>query len=911
TIGRFTGTIDFDPGPGAFPLTSRGSFDIFILKLDPTGNFIWAKRIGGSGVDGAVDIKIAVDGSINFAGGFGNTVDFDPGPGVFNLSTNDPNSSASFISKLDKNGDFLWAKKFENTGITSMDIDLNGNIFACGGFYNIADFDPGPGIFNLTATGYTGLSTGIQDIFALKLTMDGDFVFAFKIGSTSSEYANRICADKSGNFAITGYFAFTADFDPSSNTYNMISDGADIFVAKYTATASLIWAKKFSGGDVSDLSYDIKADASDNLYLTGFFRGTADFDPGSGILNLISTGGNTSAFIVKLDANGNLAWAKQTSGTRSQRAFGLALDTFGNCYVTGDYEGTADFDPGANIYNLTSNGFSDIFIMKLNTDGTFAWAVEMGSTINYDFGKGITIDQSRNVYTTGHYWGTVDFDPGPGVYNLTMTGTGDAFIQKLSQCVNVTYNNVDANACTTYTLNNKTYNTSGTYTQVIKNTSGCDSIITLHLVIGGFNDTSKVTACDKYTWNGQTYSSAGFYSKTFTDRYGCDSILNLDLKLNYTIRTSINAAICEGQTYSGHTTTGVYIDTIKMVIGCDSIITLNLLVKQRTFSNLSATICEGQNYLGHTKSGIYRDTLAATNGCDSIRTVTLTVNSVQVQHKNISICKGQSYYAAGSNQTTSGIYRDTLQTYLACDSIIITQLSVNSLPVPDLGADRNICQGESVTFYPGSFISYEWQNGSMSSSFTTSNVGLYWVKVADNNNCTATDTLRILSVLPAPSNFLKAADSLCQYDVLTIKPLNTYIFYSWSTGSNNPSISVSKPGQYILSVKDINSCPGKDTIQIIQKNCYTGVYIPNAFTPNSDNLNDILKAKVYGKAISFSFKIYDGWGNLIYSSTDPQKGWDGKNKGIPSLTGVFVWQCNYHLEGSQPEFKKGTVTLIR
>ena len=82
------------------------------------------------------------------------------------------------------------------------------------------------------------------------------------------------------------------------------------------------------------------------------------------------------------------------------------MDIFGNPYITGDFDGTADFDPGPGVYNLTANGYYDIFILKLNADGSFAWAVSMGSDINYDFGSDIAVDQSRNVYTTGHYWGT-------------------------------------------------------------------------------------------------------------------------------------------------------------------------------------------------------------------------------------------------------------------------------------------------------------------------------------------------------------------------------------------------------------------------------------------------------------------------------------------------------------------------
>ena len=124
-------------------------------------------------------------------------------------------------------------------------------------------------------------------------------------------------------------------------------------------------------------------------------------------------------------------------------------------------------------------------------------------------------------------------------------------------------------------------------------------------------------------------------------------------------------------------------------------------------------------------------------------------------------------------------------------------------------------------------------------------------------------------------------------------------------------ITVDKPGQYTLTVKDVNNCIGKDTIDIIQKVCHTGVWVPTAFTPNGDQLNDVFRAMVYGVIESFRLQVFDRWGNLVFESADPLKGWDGKVKGIPVTTSVFVLQCSYKLQGAQHEFQKGTVTVIR
>jgi len=906
--GGFVNTVDFDPGPGVYNLTSNGSFDIFILKLNPAGGFVWVKALGNTRVDNAIKIVTVPDGSICFAGGFSETVDFDPGLGVFNLTPNNGNGGASYICKLDFNGSFIWAVKFDDIHLRSIDVDFDGNVLSSGGFYGIADFDPGPGVYNLTERGFTGTPTGIMDAYVVKLNAAGVFVSAFQIGSLLSEYAGAICVDQSGNFIVTGFFNQTSDFDPSSAIYDLTSDGTDIFIAKYSTNSNLIWAKKFTGGGGSDLSYGIKADRLGNISLTGIFASIMDFDPGPGIYNLSNSTSGT--FIVQLDNNGNLNWAKQSTGVGLHRGHSIALDTLNNVYVTGLFEGTADFDPGAGIFNLTANGSQDIFIIKLSSSGEFSWAGKMGSS-GYDVGFDIFVDRSRNIYTSGHFWNTVDFDPGPGVHNVTMVGTGDAFIQKLNQCANISSSTITTSACSNYSLNGYVYSQSGGYIQIVQNASGCDSVITLNLTINGSNDTLNATSCNSYVWNGQTYISSGFYRDTLTGAAGCDSIVNLDLRIKNGVSININIAICEGQSYSGYTTSGTYINTYTAANGCDSIRTLQLFVKPKSFSSFSAVICEGDTFLGYAIAGIYKDTLRATNGCDSIRTLTLTVHPRRFTSINAAICEGQFYTAGGANQTQTGIYRDTLRTLLGCDSVITTNLIVHTKPHLDLGVDRNLCFGESISFNPGLFASYQWHNLSTLPTFTANSVGVYWVSVIDNNNCFGTDTVKILTILPKLDNFLKPVDSICQYDELLIQPIRTYKEYTWSNGSRLPAIKIGYPGQYILVVRDANNCVGVDTIQIFQKNCATGVFIPTGFTPNGDQLNDILKVKVFGLISEFRLEVFNRWGELVFNANDAQTGWNGKYKGLDAPAGVYVWQCKYKVQGADATFKKGTLTLIR
>ena len=133
------------------------------------------------------------------------------------------------------------------------------------------------------------------------------------------------------------------------------------------------------GGTSNDYGNSIAVDASGNIYTTGYFAGTVDFDPSAGTYNLTSAGGN-DIFISKLDASGNFVWAKQLGGTNDEKGNSIVVDASGNIYTTGNFAGTVDFDPGAGTFGLASTGNYDIFISKLDASGYFVWAKKMGGT---------------------------------------------------------------------------------------------------------------------------------------------------------------------------------------------------------------------------------------------------------------------------------------------------------------------------------------------------------------------------------------------------------------------------------------------------------------------------------------------------------------------------------------------------
>ncbi len=439
TTGFFTGIADFDPGPGTCNFTSAGQNDIFISKLDTSGNFVWAKQLQGAQSEVGTSVAVDAVGNVYTTGYFQGTVDFDPGAGTYNLTP--PKYFSGFISKLDGDGNLVWVKLLEvSFGSGSIVLDASGNIYTTGYFQGTVDFDPGAGTYDLS-------SAGSADQFVSKWDTDGNFVWAKQFAGKSTCLEPYITMDAFGNVYTTGTFYQTVDFDPGAGTYNLVANGtaSDIFISKLDNDGNFIWAKLLSGTG-NDYSWAIAVDASGNVYTTGSFFGTTDFDPGSGTYDFTAAGYG-DIFISKLDASGNFVWAKQMGSDfvpgiltgYFEGGYGIAVDVSGNVYTTGQFQGTTDFDPGSGTYHLTakySNRDYDIFISKLDASGNFIWAGGMGAT-GEDNSRAIALDAlGGSLYIGGNFTSTVDFDPGSGVFYINSTGNSstavDIFILKMS-----------------------------------------------------------------------------------------------------------------------------------------------------------------------------------------------------------------------------------------------------------------------------------------------------------------------------------------------------------------------------------------------------------------------------------------------------------------------------------------------
>jgi hypothetical protein len=304
-------------------------------------------------------------------------------------------------------------------------VDASGSVYTTGLFHQTVDFDPGPEVFNLTGGNN-------EDIFVTKFDADGDFVWARVIvGTADNDAGTGIAVDAAGNVYVTGFFSGTVDFDPGQDLLNLTSaGGADVFLTKLNSDGDLLWARAM-GGPGYDQGLAIALDAGGNAHITGRFVETSDFDPEAATFNLTSAGLN-EAFVAKLDTDGKLLWAKSMGGVETDFGNAIAIDNEGNVHTCGLFSGIADFDPGSNVSNLASAGGWDIYVSKLDADGNYLWARNMGGASN-DEGTGVALDASGNVLSTGYIGGgSADFDPSSGLFELNGGGVFSVFISKLN-----------------------------------------------------------------------------------------------------------------------------------------------------------------------------------------------------------------------------------------------------------------------------------------------------------------------------------------------------------------------------------------------------------------------------------------------------------------------------------------------
>jgi len=332
---------------GSSTLTNAGSSDILIAKYDVSGNVVWAKNLGGAGVDGGSSVATDNSGNVFVAGYFSST-SIAVGSGTLTNT----GSYDMFLVKYDASGSVLWSGNASGAGtekVGGISIDKHGNCYATGYFAGTSV------VFGST----TLTNAGVDNIYLVKYNSTGNVLWAKSAGGSANDVAYSIAVDTLCNAYITGAFNSTTLNIGSTALSNVGS--ADIFVAKYDSAGNPLWAKR-AGGTYPEEANSITIDANGNSYITGYF-GSPSISFGSVVLTNASSTGTEDVFVTKYEPSGSVLWAKNTGGSGSDWANAISVDGSGNNLIAGYYANSSTTAIGS--FTLNNSGAFDLFVTKL------------------------------------------------------------------------------------------------------------------------------------------------------------------------------------------------------------------------------------------------------------------------------------------------------------------------------------------------------------------------------------------------------------------------------------------------------------------------------------------------------------------------------------------------------------------
>lgn len=354
---------------------------------------------------------------------------------------------------------------------------------------------------------------------------------------------------------------------------------------------------------------------------------------------------------------------------------------------------------------------------------------------------------------TGSFTDSLDADPSFDTLNFESDLNFKTFTSKWGECTPSFSTTTAESFCDPYTSSSGTvYTNSGNYAEIFQNTTGCDSIVTIQLTVHQEYDTSfsaGICAGETYLFDGMSLDSSGLYNALFTTIYGCDSVITLNLIVYPTSTNSINQLICAGETYlfngTNYSIAGTYIETFQTIHGCDSVVTLNLSVNPTSFFEQTVEICSGESVLfngvNYTTSGDYTVVLENSNGCDSTDVLHLTVRPNFSSTTLTQICNGDSFFFEGTSYSSAGFYTVHYTSMYGCDSTLSLTLSIETVEVGVIQLDDTTLSAQATG------VGYSWLDcngafvalGETNQQFSANLNGQYAVEITQNG-CVDTST---------------------------------------------------------------------------------------------------------------------------------------------------------------------------
>lgn len=420
-VGGFFDRIDVDPGSGEEFRMSQGGYDAFVVCVDPSGGLRWARTFGGTEDDHAEDVVVSADGSVFVGGDFGGVVNFNPGAGVSERTSN--GELDVFIAKLDGNGALEWVQSYGGPGqnrVGGVAAAPDGSVLLTGYFFDVVDFDPGPGTDERA-------SAGGRDVFVLRLGSSGQRIWTRTYGGGGEDFSFEVVVGADGSSFLGGRFNGTADFDPGPAVQERTAESGadDAYILKLEAAGHFAWVRPVGGVDRQEVS-SLAVDGDGGVYFGGIFNGTLDLDP-TQHGDEHAANGRYDMFVVHLGGDGSVHRSTVWSGQEEDLVTDLAVSADGSVLVVGWFGEKLDLDPGRGVFEPSVHGRHDAFVVLLDPDGAFRWAWGFGGNAEDAAMAAVSLDD-ETFAVVGHFTDGVDLDPGPELDEREALGINDTFI---------------------------------------------------------------------------------------------------------------------------------------------------------------------------------------------------------------------------------------------------------------------------------------------------------------------------------------------------------------------------------------------------------------------------------------------------------------------------------------------------
>jgi gliding motility-associated-like protein len=708
-----------------------GDYDAFILKFDSSGVRQWATYYGGSGWDGAYGHCIDSNGNLLICGK-SESANFPLQNGGAFFQGNNAGSADAFILKFDGNGIRQWSSFYGGSGLDeghSIVTDAIGNIFVSGET-NSTDFPTQD-----NGTFFQAVNGGLIDAFIIKFSSTGSRLWSTYYGGNSNELLFSLARDPQGALFMTGMTESNNFPTQNAGTFfqgNINLGLNDLYFVKFDNNGNRTWAT-FFGGDFQYEYYEsfdvIETDDCGNLY---FIAGTDDptFANNTNNVNSVffdnTANPNTMAveeLVGRFSPSGEVHWISYINGSGNEIGSSIAIDQINQfVYVFGSTYAALSIPYLASNFPLANPGAGAYFDNTLDPNGLNEYEILIAK---------FTIP---NISVTSSSTAANSCNPCDGTATVTASQGERPY--------SFEWSNGQYQADLTMSTSTITGLCPGNYSCIVRGACGKPEIVNFTIQhANGLPNSFQMndTSCTSYTapW-GSVYNQSGTYVDTLTASNGCDSIITLNLIINNGSQSQLSISSCGIYTSPWgliYTQSGTYTDTIAAINGCDSVITLNLTIFNNYLSEQSITSCGAFTSPWGTvynQSGLYSDTLVASDGCDSILVINLSINAPLsltgnqtsascnldngIAIANASGGSGNFTYAwsngfMGSTNTglAPGNYTVVATDQNGCTAEI--QVNVGALPAADVGivaSDTLIQLGDTVKIAVSNGVNYLW-----------------------------------------------------------------------------------------------------------------------------------------------------------------------------------------------------------